>query len=192
MFNFPIINRSLLKLRPFLDAHYAAFKPRHRYWFGLLLIIRAATLLTSALVPSDHARFILLLIALVSVLLIYCGQHAYRNTVTSNYSTLFFLNLTCLNLSKLFTNDTNSEVLFNTLTGISLLQFIGLVLYKVASIAKLNRRVTTFFTSMRQREAAEDDRELFELAEADREIESDSDGEENSEDDDDIDNLPTY
>ena len=191
MLNFYIINRFLLKLRLFFDAHYAAFKPRHRYWFGLLLVIGVATLLTSAVVPSDHDRLIVLLVALLSVLLMYWGKHAYCNFAASNYSTAFFLNLTYLNLSKLFANDTNSAVVFNTLTGISLLQFIGLVSYKLVSIAKRNRRVMTFLISKCQKEAAEDDLELFELAEVDREIESDSDEEENLEDGD-IDNLPTY
>ena len=174
MLNFYIINHSLLKLRPFLDAHYAAFKPRHRYWFGLLLVIGAATLLTSTLIPSNHDRLIVLLVAILSVLLVYWGQHTYCNIATSIYSTAFFLNLTCLNLSKLFAYDTSSDVLFNTFTGISLLQFTGLVLYKVVTIAKHNRRVMTFFTSQRHRQAAEDDLEHIELAEVDSVIESDS------------------
>ena len=55
------------------------------------------------------------------------------------------MNLAYLNLTKLFANDTIMEVSFNTLTGISLLQFIGLVLYKLVSIAKRNNRVMAFF-----------------------------------------------
>ena len=51
-FNCRIITRMLLKLKPFLDAHYAAFKDKHRYWFGVLLLARAAILLTSAIVPA--------------------------------------------------------------------------------------------------------------------------------------------
>ena len=52
-FNCCIITRMLLKLKPFLDAHYAAFKDKHRYWFGVLLLARAAILLTSAIVPAN-------------------------------------------------------------------------------------------------------------------------------------------
>ena len=52
-FNCRIITRMLLKLKPFLDAHYAAFKDKHRYWFGVLLLARAAILLTSAIVPAN-------------------------------------------------------------------------------------------------------------------------------------------
>jgi hypothetical protein len=97
------------------------------------------------------------------------------------------MNLAYLNLTKLFANDTIMEVSFNTLTGISLLQFIGLVLYKLVSIAKRNNRVMAFFISKRQRERSENDLELFER----REMKSDSDEEELLSDDD-MENLPTY
>ena len=119
------------------------------------------------------------LTGLSSILLIYWGQNVYRTSAASNYSTAFFVNLAYLNLTKLFANDTNMEVSFNTLTGISLLQFVGLVLYKLVSFAKRNRRVKS--------ESAEYDLELFER----RKIESESDEEEHLVDDD-MDNLPTY
>ena len=99
------------------------------------------------------------------------------------------MNLALLNLTKLFVDDTHSELSFNILTGISLLQFIGLVVYKLVSLAKHNRRVMTFFISKRER-AYQDDVELFEKASAEREIESESDEEESLEDDDM--NNPTY
>ena len=62
------------------------------------------------------------------------------------------MNLAYLNLTKLFANDTIMGVSFYTLTGISLLQFMGLVSYKLVSIAKRNKRVMAFFISKRQRE----------------------------------------
>ena len=97
------------------------------------------------------------------------------------------MNLAYLNLTKLFANDTVMEVSFNTLTGISLLQFMGLLLYKLVSIAKCNKRVMAFVISKCQRDRFGNDLELFER----REIESDSDEEELLSDDD-MENLPTY
>ena len=188
-FNCRVISRFLLMLKPFLDAHYAVFKPRHHYWFGLLLVVRAAVLLTSAVIPSDNVRTFVFLIAISSIVLTYLGQNVYCNSAVSSYSTAFFMNLALLNLTQLFANDTNS-VSFNILTGISLLQFNGLVLHKLASIAKRNRRVMAIFPSLRQRETAEDDDlELFQMAAADREIHSDSDEEDNFGEGD---NIPTY
>ena len=64
------------QLKPFLDAHFAAFKPGHQYWFGLLLVIRAAMPL-SAVIPTDSVRIVVFVFALMSVLLIYWGQRVY-------------------------------------------------------------------------------------------------------------------
>ena len=36
------------RLRPFLDAYHAPFKPRHRYWFGVLLLVRCVLFLVTA------------------------------------------------------------------------------------------------------------------------------------------------
>ena len=169
-----------MMLKPLLDAHYASFKPRHHYWFGILLIVRAAVLLTSAVIPSDNVRIVVFFIAMCSIVLTFLGQNVYRKISVCSFSISFFMNLALLNLTKLFANDTNSEVSFNVLTGISLLQFTGLVVYKLVSIAKRNKRVMALFISKCQREA-EDDIELTEMTAAERETESDSDEEQNLE-----------
>ena len=67
---FCIINHLLLQLKPFLHAHIAAFKPRHRHWFGLLLVVRATILLTTAVIPTDNVKIVVNLAALSSILLI--------------------------------------------------------------------------------------------------------------------------
>ena len=172
-FNFNIVTHCLLKVKPFLDAHYAVFKPRHRYWFGLLLVVRASALLSSAVIPSDNIR-IVFLIGISSIVLTYLGQNVYCNSVVSNFSNV---NLALLNLTKLFANDTNSDVSFNTLTGISLLQFTGLLFYKLVAVVKRNRRVIKLLMLNCHRDVAEDDLELFEMAPAERESESESDEE---------------
>ena len=98
------------------------------------------------------------------------------------------MNLSLLNLTKLFFVGTNSEVFFTTFTGISLLQFTGLVLYKMVLLAKRNKG---FLISKCRREVAEDEVEDFELAEVEKESESDSNDEEQYRDDD-MDNLPNH
>ena len=191
-FNFRIVNRYLLKLKPFLDAHYAAFKPRHHYWFGLLLVIRAATLLSSAVIPSDNANIVVFSIALSSVLLTYWGQNVYWHSATTNFSIAFFINLSFLNLTKLFVNNTNSEVLFTTFTGISLLQFIGLVLHKLVSLAKRNKKGIFFLISKCWRGPTEGEVDHFAMTSTEKEMESESNDEEEMLKDDDTDNFPNY
>ena len=89
-----------------------------------------------------------------------------------------------LNIIKLFAGGISSELSFNTLTGISLLQFTGLVLYKLFLIAKHYKRV---IITKCQRESSEDELEHFEMAAAETEIESESDGEEQLGNDDNMD-----
>ena len=191
IFKFEIITHFLLKLRPFLEAHYAVFKPRHHYWFGLLLVARASALLLSSIIPSNNVRIVVFAIAITSILLTCLGQNVYRNSAVSNFSTALFTNLALLNLTILFVNDTNSEVSFNTFSAVSLIQFTGLVFYKLVLALKCNRRVINFLLLKCHREEAEDDWELFEMADAVREVESESDEEENLGDNT-INSLPTY
>ena len=134
----------------------------HHHFLLNLLLHHCLTQSLSQLLPSqtallEHARIVVLFIALLSVLLTYWGQYVHHNSVAKSFSTAFFMNLVYLILMKLVANDAHSEVLFNTLTGVSLLQFIGLVSYKLASSAKCKRRVMAFLISKSQREAAVDD-----------------------------------
>ena len=110
--------------------------------------------------------------------------------LVGDFSTVFFINLTFLNVTKLFAYNTNFNVSFNTFIGISLLQFTGLILYKLVLVAKWNKRLIACFNAMCPREAVEDDLELFEMAIAGRGDESDS-GDDGSEGDNMIDSLPS-
>ena len=49
-----LLTRMLMKIKPFLDAHYGPLKDKHYYWFGALLFIRIAILLISAVLPANN------------------------------------------------------------------------------------------------------------------------------------------
>ena len=125
-FNCHLITRMLMKMKPFLDAYYAPFKDKHRYWFGALLLVRAAILLASALVPVNHSRIMVFSIALSAMLLPLWGQNVYRNSATRMFDMSYFVNLGLLAVTKLFSNEADiSEasyiffgIAFNTLQGI--------------------------------------------------------------------------
>ena len=40
--NTQLIIHMLMKIKPFLDGYYGPLKSKHRYWFGALLLVRAA------------------------------------------------------------------------------------------------------------------------------------------------------
>ena len=186
--NCHLITRLLFKLKPFLDAHYAPFKDRHRYWFGLLLLARVAILLISTFIHENTAGIIELVTALLCMVLTFWGQNVYRNSVVGNNATAFFLNLAIINVLALFSSSIISVASF-TLIAIALAQFVGLVLYKIIALFKHIPKMRPCCVGQRE---VEDDWELYEEAALLRERESDSEENRESDISGSIDSLPTY
>ena len=91
---------------------------------------------------------------------------------------------TCFNTRKAKSTNVSAY----TLTAIELVQFVGLILFKVFSILKQRERVREF---LHLGQPVEDDWELYEQAALLREMESDAE-EQESEDSVSIESLPTY
>ena len=190
--NCRLITRSMIKLKPFTDLHYNAFKSRHRYWFGMELILRAVILLATILIPNKSASISLLCIAIVSSVLTFCGQIVYQRLAVSIFNTLFYLNLTILGVATLFTILTtggNQKAVSGTAIGIAFIQFFGLVIFKVLSITKYLKKMKT---CLRKRINSEDDWEPYEQAALLREAGSDSESEEEIDRSPSMESLPTY
>ena len=183
----PVI-RMLLNLKPFLDTHFAAFKDKHRYWFGLLLLVRAANLLISASIPKNTAGIVEFSTAILCILLTFWGQNVYRSNAVRHFGTTFLLNLSIMNVTKLFSNNSNSNITVAsfTLIAIALAQFLALIIYKVA---KHNHRLMACCIRKRN---VNDDWELYEQAALEREMESDSDTDIESDESGSINSVPTY
>ena len=190
-FNCRIITRMLLNLKPFLDAHFAAFKDNHRYWFGFLLLVRAAYLLISAIIPDSTTELVEFSTAILCILLTLWGQIVYCSRAVWTFGTAFLLNLAIMNLIKLFSSN-----IAVTLIAIALAQFLGLILYKVVVIFKCSRRMTACCV---RENKPNDDWELYEQAALEREqaalvremeLESEEDRESNESGS--IESLPTY
>ena len=189
MCNCRLISYILIKIKPFMDAHYGPLKGEHRYWFGALLLVRAAILLISALVPANRASIVVYCVLISAAMLMYFGQIVYQNITLSMFDTSFYLNLVLLAASNLFISSEGGEpiVAAYTLIGMAFVQFIGLVLFKVFVVLKQNEKVKT---CLHKRQPAKDDWELYEEAALLREVESDE--EQDSEDTGSIESLPTY
>ena len=189
--NYRIITRMLLNLKPFLDAHFAAFKDKHRYWFGFLLLVRAAYLLISAIIPDSTTELVEFSTAMLCILLTLWGQIVYCSRAVWTFGTAFLLNLAIMNLIQLFSGN-----IAITLIAIALAQFLGLILYKVVVIFKCSRRMTA--CCCRENEPY-DDWELYEQAALEREqaalvreMESESEEDRESNDSGSIESVPTY
>ena len=84
------------RLKAFLDAYHAPYKPRHRYWTGLLLVIRSITFLTLGFNPKSDPSVTLLLVIL-TVLVIHSWAWlvggVYKNWWLEVLESSFILNL---------------------------------------------------------------------------------------------------
>ena len=197
--NCHVITCILLKMKPFLDAHFAAFKDKYRYWFGLLLLVRAANLVISASIPDESGGIVEFSIALLSILLSFGSQRVYRSSAVGIFGTVFLLNLAIMNVTKLFSNNSNGNVatVLFILIAIALAQFLGLILYKVVKILKSSRKLTV--CCVREHEPI-DEWELYEEAALIRE-QAALEGEKKSDTDSEVDqesnsgsieSIPTY
>ena len=188
--NCHIITRMMMRIKPFLDAHYGPLKGNHRYWFGALLVVRAVILLISALIPTNRANITVFSIVVCALVLTGFSVGVYRNFAVATFNAVWFVNLGLLPVSHMFTTieGGNISLTSNCLFGLAFAQFIGLIFFKVLVIVKRSRRV---LSCVHRGQSAEDDWELYEQAALQREMESDSEGKE-SEDSGSIESLPTY
>ena len=188
--NCRLITRMMMKIKPFLDAHYGPLKGNHRYWFGALLLVKAVILLISALIPQDRTIITVYSITLCTLVLTGFSICVYRSLAVATFNAVWFVNLGVLSVSHMFTTfeGGNFSLALNCFFGLAFAQFIGLILFKVLVIIKRSKRVMSY---LHRGQPADDDWELYEQAALQREMESDDEGEE-SEESGSIESLPTY
>ena len=189
--NYRLITRMMMKIKPFLDAHYGPLKGNHRYWFGALLLVRAVILLMSALVPANCANITVFSIVVCAlVLMTGFAIGVYKSFAVATFNAVWFINLGLLSASHMFTTLEGGNISLASicLFGLAFAQFIGLVFYKVLVIIKRSERM---MSCLRRGQPEYDDWELYEQAALQREMESDSEREE-SEESGSIESLPTF
>ena len=188
--NCRLITRMMMKIKPFLDAHYGPLKGNHRYWFGALLLVRAVILLISALIPANRANITVFSIVVCALVSTGFAIGIYKSFAVATFNAVWFINLGLLSASHMFTtlDGGNISLASICLFGLAFAQFIGLVFYKVLVIIKRSERM---MSCLRRGQPEYDDWELYEQAALQRETESDSEREE-SEESGSIESLPTY
>ena len=188
--NCRLVTKFLVNMKPFLDVHYGPLKGRHRYWFGALHLVRAAILLISALIPSDHSSIVAISTSASAALLILFGSVVYSNSAVSLFNMAFYSNLILFTATIVYIKTSGGDlaVAAYTLIGIAFLQFIGLVIFKIACILKKSPKL---MKCVRMRRPVDDDWELYEQAALLREMESDTE-EQDSDSSGSTESLPTY
>ena len=134
------ISRLVSKMQPLLDAHCGPFKDKHRYWFGLLLVVRAVPLLVGVLssTNSDQNTVLstIIVVAVLFILLFVLQTWVYRAFYVSLSESLFLLNLLVLACSSWFGSRNHQEIVTALFIGTSFLHFAAIVIISTANNIK--------------------------------------------------------
>ena len=129
-------------VKPFLDAYHAPYTDKHRYWTGLMLILRLVLFLISAVNalgdPSVNLLAIGSITAVILILPIVLGSRIYKTWSLGLLETSFILNLNIFSLASLYVRSTggNQNAVTSTSVGIAFATFIGIVIYHSAQQIK--------------------------------------------------------
>ena len=131
------------RIQPLFDAYTGPYKLKHRYWTGLLLLLRVCLYIAfSCNVLGDPKINLVVIIAAISNLLFYCTMigGVYKSWALNLLNYSFLLNLIMLSVVSLYwiCTDTQIEPIVYTSTGISFILFIAIVIYHlIEKIMKL-------------------------------------------------------
>ena len=124
------------RLKPFMDSYHAPYKPKHRYWPGLLLVLRFVLLLVFALNPQQDPNINLLAILVgAGVLTVWAwvSGGVYKNWCLDALEGSFTLNLVILVGATHYVNHSGGNQLAVGCTSVimALTTFIGILCYHI-------------------------------------------------------------
>ena len=122
------------RLKPFMDSYHAPYKAKHRYWPGLLLVLRFVLLLVFALNPQQDPSINLLVISLGTALLqlwAWVSGGVYKNWCLDALEGSFALNLIMLCVATFYVNTSggNQYAIEYTSLSIAFMTFIAVLGY---------------------------------------------------------------
>ena len=122
------------RLKPFLDSYHAPYKAKHRYWPGLLLVLRVVLLLVFALNPQQDPNINLLAIVVAAGILqlwALVSGGVYKNWCLDALEGSFALNMTILAAATYYIKLTegNKLALGYTSVTVALVTFNGIIVY---------------------------------------------------------------
>ena len=130
---FSLINSRYVK--PFLDAYHAPYTNKHRYWTGLMLLLRFILFLISAVNALGDPSVNLLAIASTCVAILILptifSTRVYKTWSLGLLEISFIVNLTILIMATLYIrlSGGNQNAVTFTSVGIAFATFTGIVIY---------------------------------------------------------------
>ena len=136
------------RLKPFMDSYHAPYKAKHRYWPGLLLVLRFVLLLVFAFQfnPQQDRASINLLAILVGtgILVVWAwvsGGGVYKNWCLDALEGSFVLNLIILVGATYYVKLSGGNQLAVGCTSVSIAfaTFIGILVFQLANVTGLTQ-----------------------------------------------------
>ena len=138
------------KVKPFLDAYHAPYTDKHRYWTGLIIMLRFVLFLISAVNAFGDPSVNLLAIASTTAAILTLSSRIYKTWSLGLLETSFILNLTVLAVATLHIRLTggNQNAVTFTSVGIAFTTFIGIVIYHSVQQTKDTRWMRKVFSKV--------------------------------------------
>ncbi len=149
-----------LYMNSFLDAHYAPYRNRNRYWTGVLLLLRFIMILLTTITnvgkPQDPLASLVVLGGIVSGVQLWVwlvANRLYKKWCLDVLEASFIFNLIILIMGtyQVRLSGGNQAALVHTSVGIAFITFIGIVMSGLLQCIKntrflknLNLKLTTF------------------------------------------------
>ena len=156
------------RLMPLFDAYTGPYKHKHRYWTGLLLLIRVVYLMIFTLNTTNNPAINLLTISVITfvISLYFCYMQIYKNMFNTILEIISLLNIGLLSITSSYQllNNKNSKLTTSISASIAFITFILIVIYhislKLASLKiceDLKLRIVTAVTKVRKNEGLQVD-----------------------------------
>lgn len=132
-----------LKLSLFIETYHSPYAPQHRYWTGLLLLVRVILYITSTANVSRDPSIDLLTVGIIMLCLllfkeiIVVRSHVYKKWPLEILEVTCYVNLTLFSFATLFALKSEEIRLYVSYTSVSItfVLFLGVLLYHVSEVA---------------------------------------------------------
>ena len=152
------------RLKPFMDSYHAPYKAKHRYWPGLLLVLRFVLLLVFAFnIQQDPSVNLLAILVGTGMLQLWAwvSGGVYKNWCLDALEGSFALNLIVIAAATSYVDHSqgNQLAVGYTSVSIALATFIGILVFQLANVTGitqyLKRKCTALKLAIRNQAAAE-------------------------------------
>ena len=122
------------RINLFMEANLAGYRPKQRYWSGLLLLIRVVFYLEVAYNNTNKGNTSLLTTGLIATCLLFLkayGGKVYKNKMVDHLDTFIYLNLLVLSIAQLYSqnNKTGQMIVAKISASAAFLQLLLVLTY---------------------------------------------------------------